>query len=109
MAKKNSLLTAPYDDRGNLRDYVWGSSEWRPNDPFHATLTYVGYTRGRSAAGFVWADDEGHNYPMFMKQMDELLTEGRIGIDLLHGTSIVTGTWQVVKRGSNYGIARIGG
>lgn len=77
---------------------VWGKEEvWRPNEEVELTLHYKGYGRGRSAVTFYWVDQNGHEYPMFIKDVDELLK-----LDM--GTSSVHAIFTYVKRGQNYGI-----
>lgn len=70
---------------------------WKPNEEVELTLHYNGYGRGRSAVTFYWKDDDGHQYPMFIKDIDELLRQDM-------GTSSVHGIFTYVKRGANYGI-----
>lgn len=70
---------------------------WKPNEEIELTLHYDGYGRGRSAVTFYWKDDTGHKYPMFIKDVDELLRQDM-------GTSSVHGIFTYVKRGANYGI-----
>ena len=70
---------------------------WKPNEEIELTLHYNGYGRGRSAVTFYWKDDNGHKYPMFIKDVDELLRQDM-------GTSSVRGIFTYVKRGANYGI-----
>ena len=120
MAKK--LICFPFVD-GNLQEYSFnnlGDSErekvyngeevvknvfyhdnkkeiWKPNEEVELTLHYKDYGRGRSSVTFYWNDDEGHEYPMFIKDMDELLK-------LNMGTSSVHAIFTFVKRGANYGI-----
>ena len=114
MAKK--LICFPFID-GNLQEYSWnnltdserervysgeevvkGSDEvWKPNKEVELTLHYQGYGRGRSAVTFYWVDDDGHKYPMFIKDVDELLRQ-----DI--GTSSIHAIFTYVKRGANYGI-----
>ena len=118
MAKK--LICFPVID-GNLQEYsfnnlndeerervyagehiaaktVWSKEEvWRPNEEVELTLHYKGYGRGRSAVTFYWVDQNGHEYPMFIKDVDELLK-----LDM--GTSSVHAVFTYVKRGQNYGI-----
>ena len=114
MTKK--LICFPFID-GNLQEYSWnnltdserervysgeevvkGSNEvWKPNTEVELTLHYKGYGRGRSAVTFYWADDDGHKYPMFIKDVDELLRQ-----DI--GTSSIHAIFTYVKRGANYGI-----
>ena len=114
MAKK--LICFPFID-GNLQEWSWndltdserervyngeevvkGSNEvWKPNKEVELTLHYQGYGRGRSAVTFYWVDDDGHKYPMFIKDVDELLRQ-----DI--GTSSIHAIFTYVKRGANYGI-----
>ena len=70
---------------------------WKPNEEVELTLHYKGYGRGRSAVTFYWSDDDGHKYPMFIKDVDELLRK-----DI--GTSSIHAIFTYVKRGANYGI-----
>ena len=114
MTKK--LICFPFID-GNLQEYSWnnltdserervyngeevvkGSNEvWKPNKEVELTLHYEGFGRGRSAVTFYWVDDDGHKYPMFIKDVDELLRQ-----DI--GTSSIHAIFTYVKRGANYGI-----
>ena len=114
MTKK--LICFPFVD-GNLQEYSWnnltdserervysgeevvkGSDEvWKPNKEVELTLHYKGYGRGRSAVTFYWVDDDDHKYPMFIKDVDELLRQ-----DV--GTSSIHAIFTYVKRGDNYGI-----
>lgn len=70
---------------------------WKPNEEVELTLHYTGYGRGRSAVTFYWEDDNSHKYPMFIKDVDELLK-----LDM--GTSSAHAIFTYVKRGQNYGI-----
>ena len=114
MTKK--LICFPFID-GNLQEWSWnnltdserervyngeevvkGSNEvWKPNAEVELTLHYKGYGRGRSAVTFYWVDDDGHKYPMFIRDVDELLRQ-----DI--GTSSIHAIFTYVKRGANYGI-----
>ena len=114
MTKK--LICFPFVD-GNLQEWSWnnltdserervyngeevvkGSNEvWKPNMEVELTLHYQGYGRGRSAVTFYWVDDDGHKYPMFIKDVDELLRQD-IGASSIHAI------FTYVKRGNNYGI-----
>ena len=120
MAKK--LICFPFID-GNLQEWSWNdltdserervyngeevvkgfSSDenknevWKPNAEVELTLHYQGYGRGRSAVTFYWVDDDGHKYPMFIKDVDELLRQD-IGASSIHAI------FTYVKRGANYGI-----
>ena len=70
---------------------------WKPNKEAELTLHYKGFSRGRSAVTFYWVDDDGHKYPMFIKDVDELLRQD-IGASSIHAI------FTYVKRGDNYGI-----
>ena len=120
MTKK--LICFPFID-GNLQEWSWNdltdserervyngeevvkgfssgknkNEVWKPNAEVELTLHYKGYGRGRSAVTFYWVDDDGHKYPMFIKDVDELLRQ-----DI--GTSSIHAIFTYVKRGANYGI-----
>ena len=110
MTKKNSLKEVPYQtskrwngheqiERTRLMEYAeYGTIDWRPNEPFTATLRLDRLERGRSAARFWFIDEEGTEYPFFGQGLVEMLS--RVMLD--HG--VVTGTWIAVKRGANYGL-----
>ena len=70
---------------------------WKPNEEIELTLHYKNYGRGRSSVTFYWVDDNGNQYPMFIKDVDELLRQDM-------GTSSVHAIFTYVKRGQNYGI-----
>lgn len=103
---KTTVTEAPYDDKGNLMEYPasWtkGGITWKKIAPFKTTLWIEGMERGRSAARFIWKDEKGHTYPMFMRDM----------LDVVKTATILSGgvsdTWTVRKSGSNYGIALAG-
>lgn len=129
MKKTNSLKLVPYaphftyyyDGKSHnepkmtgmvLQEYTYGKPgeqktvgrsiliDWRPNEPFKATLTLNRLERGRSAARFWFRDEEGTEYPMFGQGIVDMLKAGVLD----HG--VITGTWIAVKRGANYGIER---
>lgn len=115
MAKKNSLKEVPFEEiwryKGNERislgrhmtSYPAGfhDTEWRPNEPFEATLKLVGQSRGRSSALFEWEDVKtGTRYPMFMSSLGDLIQNQVINFGQF------AGKWIAVKKGSNYGIER---
>lgn len=116
---KNSLKEAPYikiysyqDAAGNstnvghfdyetLAGYVYPGNdvEWRPNDPFEATLELVHSSRGRSSAVYIYRDIATNiRYPLFISSVEFMLRHATIK------AGQVTGVWQVVKRGQNYGL-----
>lgn len=74
-----------------------GNIEWRPNEEIELTLYYGGYTRGRSAVTFYWVDANGHEYPMFIKDFEDMM----LRVDTIKPAK---GIFTYVKRGQNYGI-----
>lgn len=113
--KANSLKLVPYAKQYNSEDltlleYTYGAPgeqkthgrdsaiDWRPNEPFQATLRLDRLERGRSAARFWFTGEDGTHYPFFGQGLVDMLSK----VTLDHGT--VTGTWIAVKRGANYGI-----
>lgn len=72
--------------------------EWKENTPFYKTLYIDGHQRGRSAAYFIWKDTSNNEFPMFMTDITDLIRGGRVEY------GIVSGWWNVAKRGQNYGV-----
>ena len=109
MAKTVGDYQIPFDADGNQQHYPESSwrgdpslgqrervgPDWRPNDPFEDTLTYVGFSRGRSAAYFNFKRADGKSVTVFLKEMDEMLPH------MVNGK--VSGVFRFVKRGENYG------
>ncbi len=97
-------VRAPFAN-GSLQHYANGyylggaEIEWRDDPSFISVLYVDGMRRGRSAAYFMWRDGEGNTYPMFMKDMEDLLSRSWVN----HGATNLN-RWIVVKRGTNYGI-----
>ena len=89
-----------YNGEDVIKEFSYGGNKnevWKPNKEVELTLHYKGYGRGRSAVTFYWVDDDGHKYPMFIKDVDELLRQD-IGASSIHAI------FTYVKRGNNYGI-----
>lgn len=126
MPAKSKVIEAPYTESGSLMhfpesrmDYSeavrldvghgWKvpprevGPDWRPNVPFAATLRLVDTRRGRSAAYFIWYDETGAEFPMFITDMLALVQSG---VAIAGGT--VSTRWMVTKRGANYGIRHAG-
>lgn len=89
----------PYDKDGNMVHYYgWGGSiqkesiVFKDNDPFEATLTFIDYKRGRSGHHFILQDEQGHKYPMFIKELMRAIKF----VD--HG--VINGTFCGIKSGS---------
>lgn len=111
---KTKVLTAPYDEQGNLLHYPdrWryeplpgnpyrrvDACDWRENKTFHAVMTLQdGVTSGRSAKYVNWRDDQGHGFPMFVSDLVDLVVNGYVE------KGKVDYWWMVAKRGQNYGL-----
>lgn len=80
------------------KESVESTIEMRKIEPFNATMVVADFRRGRSAAQFIWKDEAGNTYPMFMRDMVDLLKNRTIE------SGKITDTWIVQKRGANYGI-----
>jgi hypothetical protein len=113
--------TAPFDANGCLMEYpgksrrvVWNvdqyeyegdmvDPDWRPVEPFRATLTLSGYGRGRSSITFYWRDEERRDWPMFASDMTALvMQEPMIALGCVRD-----GLWIPTKAGQNFGIKRV--
>lgn len=103
MARKGDYRI-PFDAKGNQlhypETYSWTNGkrdevEWRDNAPFEATLSYDGYSRGRSAAYFDFKDQNGKTVVVFMKDFEAMVPHMSKGA--------VAGTFVFTKRGMNYG------
>lgn len=108
----NSLDVYPVGEDGNLLRYVppWDRRGprptdeergifWKPNSVFVETLSLEHIFHGQSAANFVWRDTRDLRWPMFLADVEELMTYGSIYF------AQTSGRWQVRKRGQNYGLA----
>lgn len=100
-------MQVPFDEHGNLQSYpqrmiINGrvvESFWRDNYEFDDKLRIANISRGQSSAKFILkSDTDGREYPMFMKDMLELIQTSKIS------NGIVIAKWTFVKRGQNYGI-----
>lgn len=80
-------------------NYSGRSVEWRDNVPFDLAITLDHHSRGRSAAYYIWRADDGREFPMFMKEMIEVMQE--VGV---RKGGKVSARWKVIKRGQNYGL-----
>ncbi len=97
---------APFDQDGNMIPYPeqWRRPTMRAVEPFAAEMRVVGYERGRSAARFELQDVEtGVTYPLFLSDLLPIL-QGPTQAD---PELRIRGTWEVSKRGANYGIKRV--
>ncbi len=77
--------------------------DWRPNEPFHATLQVCDLRSGQSAKYVllrpVAMPLDLRTYPMFIADLIDLLKTGHI----MQG-GIASERWMVAKRGQNYGL-----
>lgn len=123
MPAKSKVTEAPYAENGSLMHfpedhYDYSSAvrlqtgfgwktpprtvgpAWRPNVPFTATLRLAESRRGRSAAYFIWHDEDDREFPMFISDMLLLVQSG---VSIKPGGMVST-RWMATKRGANYGI-----
>lgn len=90
-----------FDREGNLLHYATFSGRWDKNNApiFLLSLKLQEVRRGRSAAYFIFEDiNTGLTYPMFLSSLEKMLNQTMIN------KGCVKGIFQVVKRGSNFGI-----
>jgi hypothetical protein len=80
---------------------VFSPPIWRDNVPFEGTMTFIGFTRGRSAARFILEDQNEVKYQMFMSDALDLIQS----VTLKKGKA--DGTWAFCKKGTNYGLVRV--
>ena len=101
-----ATLPAYSDGMELLYDYSESGHSWN-KDKLYACrfehvpldLTFMGFSRGRSAVTLYWLDEETDTmYPMFMKDFSAILTEN-------YAANPMHGHFTAVKRGANYGIA----
>lgn len=100
---------APFME-GSLQHYPeirgWGETavmpEWREVEPWSGALTLVDYARGRSAAYFLFRDDQDNEYPMFLKDFGELVKN-----EMPESPGRFLGKWSMCKRGQNYGVQAV--
>lgn len=97
------LTGKSYEDRfgATIPEHRSEGPDWKPVEPFEAILILDGLARGRSAAYFWWHDNTRRKYPMFMKEMVDVVKRGTIN------KGVVSGIWTVYKRGQNYGIGLV--
>ncbi len=92
----------PFDKYGNMLNYDDYGSEMKLLLPFRAILTIVSYSRGRSAANWTLEDSNNKKYSMFMTDMLDLILDTNLNLGQTEYLE-----WKAIKRGSNYGIARV--
>lgn len=92
---------APFDSKGHLLSYAKSYSadpvEWRNADElFTATMTFTGFSRGRSSALAHFKDEDGRTWPMFLSEATKVFKASMDGS--------IKGKWCVAKQGSNYSL-----
>lgn len=70
--------------------------DWRENSQFEDTLTFTGFSRGRSAAYATFKRRDGTNCTMFLAELEAAMRSMDVGI--------VQGVFTWCKRGANFGI-----
>lgn len=103
MTKQKGDYLVPFDNTGNLVHYAYYNSDvvMRENVAFEAKLRLKAkMVTGFSAKYVIWENvDTGVTYPMFIKDMIDLLLNSEVSQGETYKTH-----WRVQKRGSNYGI-----
>jgi hypothetical protein len=92
----------PFDQHGNPVPFIQRRVEyyvWEDNATFHTSLDFVRFERGRSAAHAIYAkaDDPTWEVTMFLSDLEDVVIRGLAPLRL-------TGTFEYVKRGQNYGV-----
>lgn len=104
-------IQVPYDDRGNLMHYAnphaqhghpGAAERWEAPKSFRATLHLRESRRGRSAAYFLFYDQHGHEFPMFISDFADMFQQTSSAAGAVVGTFIPT------KRGQNFGVKYVG-
>lgn len=95
----------PFDQQGSPVPYTPQRDEcyiWEDNVPFKATLVFERFERGRSAAHAIYAkgDDPSWKVTMFLSDLEDVIAKGFAPLYL-------TGHFEYVKRGQNYGVKLI--
>jgi hypothetical protein len=103
----------PFDENGSLMPFsmpdwcrpsnVPKAAEWRPREPFPATLTLAGLKRHRKTHMFYWTDPDDRIFPMFPQDLRDLILAGA-----MIEKAAVTGRWRGIKRSENYGVCWVG-
>lgn len=99
-----SSYQIPFDKHGNLLSYPdYDVDQWKDNYVFKSKMTLVTYGRGRSSVVFIFKDNNGFKYPMFVSDFLDMT----LAVTLDKG--FVEGSFTFVKKGSNYGLKYIDG
>ncbi|MGA5598461.1 hypothetical protein ACPCSE_29925 [Streptomyces cellulosae] len=93
----------PFSASGNALGFVRyeaDAAEWRPNNPFHATLRIHEIKRSVSSCRVIWRDEnDGTLYPMLLPELEDLLTAGTVSL------GVTKGWWIIRQRGRQYGVS----
>lgn len=81
-------------ERSGWREYA---DEWRDNYEFVATMRFVTFKRGRSAAYAIWETEDGEQYSMFLTDLED-------AIPYMVDGHLTIRRFTFSKRGSNYGV-----
>lgn len=106
----SKLIKVPFNRSGVLMHYADphretgydAAHEWREPKKFRMLLRLHETERGRSAAYFVWKDQDGNFWPMFITDVCELIRNHTVT------SGIVEGDWIPRKRGQNFGLRYLG-
>lgn len=95
----------PFDQHGSPVPYCrFGEDSyvWETNKPFKTTLVFKRFERGRSAAHAIYAkgDDPQWEVTIFLSDLEDVIAQGFAPLYL-------TGHFEFVKRGQNYGVKLI--
>lgn len=95
----------PFDQHGSPIPYCrFGEDRyvWEDNVPFKATLVFKRFERGRSAAHAIYVkyDDPSWEVTMFLSDLEDVIASAFVPLHL-------TGHFEFVKRGQNYGVKLI--
>lgn len=101
-SKIKTFLKIPFNkNTGNQLGYPDYGCEQVDNYFFDATLTFIGFSRGRSSVKVIFQDIKGIEYEMFATNFSDLVK------GCLLDNGVITGEWSFCKRGQNYGIVKV--
>lgn len=92
----------PVNSKGDMIEYVEPyyddstPAEWLPMGTFIEQMNFYNYEQGRSKLRFICKDSKGRKWSIMAQSIDDFVLHSVVGSLL--------GKWEVVKRGSNYGV-----
>lgn len=100
--KINTLLKVPFDHKGQQGYSINHYPKYKElnNEVFYGTMHLSDYSRGNSSVKFIFKDEKGLNYEMFISNFLALAKEK----DTSKG---ITGYWGFLKKGQNYGLTYV--